>query len=504
MGVGLMLSVSAQDAILSETDITAAAVMDVTLDEDTSAQDLGIKEPRILSDSPFYFFKEIGREIQSFITFNPIKKAELKQRFADEKLIEMKKIIKKTKNPELIKKAAENYKKELEKVEEVTEKIKEKVSENPKIGAFLDKFTKHQLLHQNLLQKLETQVPVQAFEKIKEARQKQIEKFGQVMNRLEDKIQERLEKNMEEMKGSKYKDFKNLEILKELEEKIPEQAKEAIRKTRENSLKRLKGDLEKMSPKDQKKFGEYIDRISGEKEKHLEILENLKSELKEKPEIIEKILQSREKILKKIKEREKKISCPQISTWAPDFCKDGRIIPRKDEKGCIVSFRCILPGEIEIPKIQVLKEPHCDWCGDACVKINPRHDFSCPTVEPPADLICTEKNGKCITKEKPEVCIMLWDPVCGKNGKTYSNTCFAEVAGVEIDYKGVCKSKEELICEQKCKSLGYNTGICRNWATGLHPKYQVEKCKNDEINIGYTVDCRGPRVGGNSGCCCKK
>lgn len=35
-------------------------------------------------------------------------------------------------------------------------------------------------------------------------------------------------------------------------------------------------------------------------------------------------------------------------------------------------------------------------------------------------------------------CITLWDPVCGVNGVTYSNECFANLAGVEIAHKGPC------------------------------------------------------------------
>ena len=247
-------TVLAYDDATSSPDVTE----EVNLDQDIQAADLGTDEPRILPDSPFYFLKDWGRKIQFLVTFNPVDKIKLKQKFADQKLIELKKLVEQKKSREIIKKSIESYQNEVESIRVTSEKIKDKAKDNKELENFLDKFTRQQILHQKLLKKLENQVPPEALEKIRTTRERHLETFGQVMTKLEDR-----------------------------------------------------------------------------KEKQIEILENLRSRLREK--------------------------------------------------------------EFDL--------------GEKIIEIS----------------------------DKPISCITLWNPVCGDDGKTYSNQCFAKIALVEISYEGECK-----------------------------------------------------------------
>ncbi len=262
----------------ADLNIVYEATEAVNLDEDVQPEDLGVSEPTILPDSPFYFLKNWVRGIQGLLTLDPIAKAKLKEKFANEKLIELKKLIEENKSQKTIEKGIKNYQKGVEELKTATDKIKEKAEENPKVSEFLDKFIQQQTLHQQILQKLETKVPTTTFEKIQEAREQHLERFSEVMNKLEankEKIQERLEQTLEKISTSTL-------------QKISTSTKETI-------------------------------------------------------------IKIRDRVMEKIQLR--------------------------------------------------------------------------------------NAGGTTTT----EACITLWDPVCGKDGKTYSNTCFAKQAEIEVDHRGDCK-----------------------------------------------------------------
>lgn len=446
------MTVSAQEPSDSQTAGTSSeTVAEVALDETVAPADLEVSEPTLLPDSPFYFLKNLSRAVRSVFTFDKVKKAELKLKFASEKLLEVKALAEKTENSDVIEKAAKNYEKEIASIKEAADAIKDKASENPTVEKFLDKFVQQQILHTKILEKLEEQVPEQAMEKIKEARENHLEKFGQVMEKLEDKtnIAERLEKNINEMEGSEFKSLKDIQILKQIEEKAPEAIKEVVREARQVKLEELKEKLETMPEQIQERFQEYAEKIQGAVEQKLEIIEDLKLELKAVPQVKQKLEKAKERIMEEIKERteqqsqETGLQCPAVS---PITCK-GRTVLEKDENGCPLQ-RCVILGEEQIR---------------ATEEIRIREEAKIREGKGEGE----QKEEQTREEETKRACITLWEPVCGADEKTYSNKCFANLAGVEIAYQGEC--------EEKCIKDGTNVGLTLSEAKKIAMNSQCAK-----------------------------
>jgi hypothetical protein len=69
-----------------------------------------------------------------------------------------------------------------------------------------------------------------------------------------------------------------------------------------------------------------------------------------------------------------------------------------------------------------------------------------PGVQCEAGNYCAIQKGQCRTiadvtgvcQKKPEVCTQQFQPVCGCDGNTYSNSCMAAAAGASVATDGAC------------------------------------------------------------------
>jgi Kazal-type serine protease inhibitor-like protein len=70
-----------------------------------------------------------------------------------------------------------------------------------------------------------------------------------------------------------------------------------------------------------------------------------------------------------------------------------------------------------------------------------------PGVQCTEGSYCAIEKGQCkiiadvsgVCQKKPEVCTQQFQPVCGCDGKNYSNPCVAAAAGVSVASDGECK-----------------------------------------------------------------
>ncbi len=199
--ISLVISITAIAMAQDATNTTTGTVT-TTQEETVTAQDLGVSDPTLLPDSKFYFLKNWKNTIQSVFTFGQTNKAELNLKIASEKLLEAQKLAEKTNNPQILEKATELYNKQVEKINANIDKFKGTATSSNAINKFLEKYANQQILQNKILDKLEGKVPSSTMEKMRQNRERHLEKFGQVMQKLASTTQARKQEIINKIKNT--------------------------------------------------------------------------------------------------------------------------------------------------------------------------------------------------------------------------------------------------------------------------------------------------------------
>ncbi|HPD19616.1 MAG TPA: DUF5667 domain-containing protein [Candidatus Pacearchaeota archaeon] len=368
----------------------------------------------LLPDSPLYFLKDIGREAQMLFTFSPVRKAELRLEFANQKLAEANELAEtKPDDKRAINKALENYKKETERLTDYTAVLKKG---SVSTDVLLSKIIKSSLANQKTLNSIENKITDK--EKTQAIKDKALENL--TISAFEVAEPEQVKAKLQ----TAVQNVEDVEVLKKMEEKVSnESEKKALIGVQQEIITQKIADAN-LSPEELETVKKYAKELSSNS-----IYQKMLAD-----DFVQKITEENKEALNQLKN-----------------------IPPEDVQK-LNDFAAQILSKNEIDFNEVIKNL------DAL-----------PLSPQSKDIIDNVQSQIIDNINKTDIsCSETINLVCGQNGKEYKNACEAVKAGTFVAYQGACnacaKEGEQLLLNDKrvccpglklCFSADNVRGICK-------------------------------------------
>lgn len=280
LSVVVLLGVLAGGAVFAQEQEQALEA--VAEAESVTLADLDVEDPGVLPTSPFYFFKEWGRGVQSFFTFNRVAKAELQVKFTNEKAAELKAVEDQDPDDEqALDRALANFERSQERLRVRLERVEE-TSQNPNVDELLEKVASRSIVHEKLLEGLaerhETKAEIKA--KIGETKlriESVVEKVAE--KDAPEKFAARIKSALENAPGSSFKHLRSLDFVDRIADNLSEEKRLKLHDVRADFAENLKDRIEEFAKegRDATSLKEIFEKIPGDAARRSVLLQEVEA-----------------------------------------------------------------------------------------------------------------------------------------------------------------------------------------------------------------------------------
>lgn len=260
-------------ALAQETADDAEAQRNI--DEDFDPEDFGLSGVGFLPSNPLYIFKAVRRGWSDAFTTGTVEKIENSLRFAAERLLEAEALAERGARESTIASALDGFRREVERTRARAADAVEQLGDTEEGKALAAKMMDSVIKYEKLIGKIEKGTSGRAVSAAANAKSGAGDALGAAFSFVpETEAASTLAEVLDAQRGSDFKEFKNIEVLKSVEAQVPDAAKPAIRAAAEHALAKLEDNLASEAGS-RSALGDYVRQVGGNEVRHLEIIQDL-------------------------------------------------------------------------------------------------------------------------------------------------------------------------------------------------------------------------------------